>query len=311
MTADNQEAPAAGAPATFRDGGAVANATTALQMSDVHRVEADLKSAITVAKTFPRDLVAFAQALRESCSRPGFAEDAEYKFPRGGKDVTGPSIYFAREAARLFGNIRHGVNLVARSEGQIHLRAWAHDVQTNTKVEADAMFSPLVQRKNKSTGVTEWREADERDLRELIGRHGAIATRNCLMQLLPCDIVDEMIAVARETSRKKASGDLKKDRSATIRTLVDAFAKLAVSQAMLEAYLDHKLEAVSDDELAELRKVHKSMADGNSKREDHFAVRTAAPAGKIEDLLGRPPETPPFEALRNETAAEREERLKF
>lgn len=67
---------------------------------------AEIESAIIVAKKFPRNEEACFQKLMKAASRSSFAEDATYSFPRGDTNVTGPSVNLAREAARIWGNIR-------------------------------------------------------------------------------------------------------------------------------------------------------------------------------------------------------------
>jgi len=152
--------------------------TAALTASAVQ----ELQATIAVVLQFPRDERKAWEGLLATCQRPAFAEKATYKFPRGNADVTGPSVNLAREAARVWGNIRYGVDILRDDEHSVHLRGWAWDAQTNNKTSLDASFRKLIYRKKGG-----WVKPDERDLRELINRHGAFLERNCLLKLLPLD----------------------------------------------------------------------------------------------------------------------------
>lgn len=238
----------------------------------VAREEAEIKAAIVLARGNPRDELASYNRLIKSCQRAGFAEGALYRFPRGGKDVEGPSIDMAREAARVWGNIRFGLRIVTEDQGTVHIKGYAYDLEANNYVEAEDKFSKLIQRKDKSTGQTRWVQPDERDLRELVNRRGAICVRNAILQLLPPDIIDDAVQEVRKTIRAAAAGELKGDREATIRRLVLAFSQFQVTTEMIAAWLEHPLDLITDEELASLRTVFTSMRDGNSKREDHFDI---------------------------------------
>jgi len=220
----------------------------------------EIQSAIVIAKRFPRsEDGAYAQLLR-ACERPSFAEDAAYSYPRGGTTVSGPSIYLAREFARAWGNIRHGCYVTYDDDELRTIRAWAWDMQTNTRVEAEDSFKKLIYRKGKG-----WIPPDERDLRELTNRRAAIAKRNCLLELLPSDMVEDALEQSRKTLADKAA----KDPDAARKQIVKAFADLNVPIAELEAHLGHPLAQCSPQELATLRQTYKSIRDGNSTWRDH------------------------------------------
>ena len=262
------------------------------------REQHELQAAFMIALHKPRNESAAFSRIMASCERAGFAEGASYSFPRGGARVTGPSVKLAREMARCWGNIKHGIRIVTMDEDWIHVKGWALDLETNTAVENEDKFKRLVQRKNKRTGATEWIRPDERDLRELVNRHGAICVRNALLQLLPADLVDEAERVAGQTMVKAAKGELTQSPEDTRRRLVVAFRSFGVTVEMIERRLAHPLEEISADELADLRQIYASLTEGNSKRNDHFettAITSEVKTGTISaaDLkAGEPPEKP-------------------
>ncbi len=240
-------------------------------------VEQEIKAAITVALRFPRNEDRAFEKLMRSCRRPAFAEDAAYSFPRAGADITGPSIYLAREAARVWGNIRHGLNVVADDDETRTIEAWAWDLETNTKVFAQDTFKKLIYRKKGG-----WIKPDERDLRELTNRRGAILKRNCILEIMPTDLIDEARKMAVETLQKGASADPEAAR----KKIIMAFSSIGTTPEMLEQKLGHPLAQCSPAEIAELRQIYKSIADGNSTWGEYVKDAQPAPSARVsmEDL---------------------------
>lgn len=236
----------------------------------------EIQSAMVIAKRFPRNEDQAFQTLMRSCKRSSFAEICEYRFPRGKTNVIGPTVYLAREAARIWGNIRYGFDIIRDDDDMRVVRSFAWDVQTNSRVHEDASFKKLVQRKNKETGKTEWVTPDERDLRELTNKHGAFGVRNCLLQLIPRDIIDDARAASHETKREGA----KKDPDGTRKATIAAFDRINITVAMLEQYLGHSLAQCSPDELADLRSIWKAISDGQARWADYAEEKTASAAPK-------------------------------
>lgn len=245
------------------------------------REQSEVQAAIISAKKFPRnEEAAFAKALK-AFERPAMAEEATYSFPRGGSTVSGPSVACAREVARCWGNIRYGFNIIEDTGDSLLVRGWALDLETNARPEMDARFKKLVQRKvNTPEGkITKWVEPDERDLRELVNKHGSILERNCLLKILPKDVVEQMLQVARTTLEKAAAGKLSTNREDTVRKLAVGFERLGVTVAMLEQYLGHPLNVITAAEVASLNEIGAALKDGQAKREEFFSFEVASSGG--------------------------------
>lgn len=237
----------------------------------------EIQSAITVAKRFPRSEDMAFQRLMRACDRSSFAEDALYSFPRGGATVEGPSVNLAREAARVWGNLRYGQEVIRDDEDSRLIRAFGFDLESNVRVSAEDEFNKLVQRKGRSGGV-QWVKPDERDLRELTNRRGAILVRNCLLQLLPKDLIEDAMVRCKETLKKGVDVDPDGAR----KKLILAFATLGITAAMLEAKLGHALGVISPAELTELRTIYKSVADGNSNWADYLPKPEAVEKATVD-----------------------------
>lgn len=248
-----------------------------------------MQAMLALCRTQPRDEIDAVHAMRRASQRAGLALRAEYRFSRGRTPVVGPSVYLAREAARCWGNIHCGFRIISMSDDMINIEGYALDLQTCARVACPDAFRPRVQRKNRRTGETEWVVPDERDLRELINKRGAIAQRNAILQVIPSDVIEDFVEWCRSTSTQAASGELNQDREKTVRSLLVAFRDLRVLQEELEAYLQHSIYECDAEEIAHLRAVWRSMSDGNTKREDHFggapAKKANAPAEELANEL--------------------------
>lgn len=228
-------------------------------------IEAEIQSAITIALKFPRNEDKAFEKLMRACKRPSFAEDASYRFPRGktqdadGKWVdniiTGPSVNLAREAARVWGNIRFGLEIIRDDEESRQIRGWAWDLESNTKTSAEDDFKKLIYRKAKG-----WIKPDERDLRELTNRRGSILIRNAILSLLPKDLIEDAIEMSDSTRVNEAATDPEGAR----KKVILGFSEINVTPQMLEEYLGHPLGEASPAEIANLRTIYRSIADGNS-----------------------------------------------
>lgn len=253
------------------------------------RQEAEIQSAMVIAKKFPRDEIGAETNIVKSFARPRMAELAEYVYPRGNTKVRGPSVNAAREIARIWGNLRYGVDVVSETEDKVHIRGWAFDLQSNTYIAGEDKFSKLVQRKSKredgSKGETRWVKADERDLRELTNKRGAILERNAILKLIPRHVVDTAVDEGRKTLVLKAKGQLKDSPEDIARKLVKAFAELSVTKEQLEEYLGREVTQIDAEQYVDLQGIYRSIKDGNSKREEYFNIGLSKKTDELNEKL--------------------------
>jgi len=260
-------------------------ATTELQAGGVAayaREQHELQAAFIVAIQRPRNELKAFTAVLNSCKRASFADRAVYSYPRGGTRIEGPSVNLAREMARLWGNIRYGIRIVSMDHEYVQVQGWVLDLETNSHNSSEAKFGRLVFRKGKG-----WVEPDERDLRELVNKHGAICVRNALLQIMPSDMIEDAMRQCRDTMRAAAAGELKLSPRETVTAVAKAFDRFGVTVEMLETYLGHKLEAITEDELVELRGIKTSITEGHTKASEHFSPAGDAPKTAEERIKRR------------------------
>jgi len=232
---------------------------------------AEIQAAYTMALRNQRDEDQCFERVVATFDRFGMAEASIYKFPRGGQDIEGKSVGLARECARIWKNVRYGCRVVRETADNVQLRACAVDLETGTFAELEDTFSKRIQRKVWDEGsrrkVTQWVRPDERDLRELLFRRGAILERNCLLKVLPRWLTDEAFRVAK-ARRVNPKGLSTEERC---RQAITAFKEIGVTVEMLNAWAGGVLSRKANNEmLAELQGIYQSIHDGNSHVEEHF-----------------------------------------
>jgi len=135
---------------------------------EVSRAVAEAQGKLLIAKKFPRNEAEAYAKIMEACGRPSLAEQALYSYPKGGQTVSGLSIRFAEELARLWGNIDYGIRELSQKDGISEMEAYCWDMQTN--VSSSQRFAIAHERHTKF-GVTKL--TDPRDIYELTANMGA------------------------------------------------------------------------------------------------------------------------------------------
>lgn len=282
-------------------------------VGEVARTLGEVKAAIELARAAPRDEIKARESLMRACSRPRFADEAQWEFPRGGKTISGPSVGMAREFARVWGNIQYGLRILEDTGDEIQLAGWAFDLQTNTRVVNEARVRKLIQRRVRGEDgeqTTKWVVPDERDLLELVNRVGAKCVRNAILQLAPADLIDEMIEWTDATLDGKPPVNLGKaaeqDRVRDVANLLLSFYRIGVTEERLQAYLGHSTNDLTQEEYKALRKKGVGIKEGQLTIDEAFPlggraaeketektvdvegkVEPSKPPGSLEDLMAK------------------------
>lgn len=227
----------------------------------------------------------------------GLAERAFYRFPRGGQQVSGPSVHLARELARCWGNVQYGIEELRRDDehGQSEMRAWAWDVQTNTR--AGQIFI-VPHKRDKQGGPTKL--VDLRDIYENNANMGARRLREAIFAILPPWFTEEAKELCARTI-EQGDGKPLEDR---IAGAIGAFDAMGVVRTRLEQKLGRKSEKWTAYDVAQLRITHRSIERGEVSIDDEFPQARVttdeitggdapAPAAKAEPDPTPPPEADP------------------
>lgn len=249
--------------------------TVAIEAS---RAVAEAQGKLYIAKAFPRDETKARTAVMEVCSRYEFASKAFYAFPRGKETITGPNIRFAEELARCWGNVDYGIKELSRDSGKSELQAYAWDLETNTQSVQN--FTNPHQREvgKKMVSLT-----SDRDIYENNANMAARRLRARILAILPAWLVDAAIAQCKATVAKGQGGMILIDR---VRVLVQKFGRFGVTQDQIEKRLKKKVDAMSEDELAEYVGIYNSIKDKDSTALSWFGNNDAVASDITNALKG-------------------------
>lgn len=243
---------------------------TAVEQS---RAIAEVQAMVVVAQQMPRDIERAVREMKRSCSRRALAEKAFYRFPRGGKQVTGESITLAKELARCWGNIDYGLAELRRDDfaGESEMMAFAWDLETNTRPRT-TFIVPHVR-----TGGSA-RLTDVRDVYENNANNGNRRMREMIFSLMPPWFIEDAKALCYETlANDKSDGGTLAERAATA---VKRFAGIGVRAEQLSQKLGAPQSSWSPADLAHLAVIFTSIERGETTKEEEFgaAAATITPA---------------------------------
>jgi len=225
----------------------------------VAREAQEVQAAIVAAKRFPRDQKLAFDRIMQACDRVSLAEQAMYSYTRGGQEVTGPSIRLAETIAQAWGNIQFGFAEVEQVTGASEVIAYCWDVETNTRRAISFKVQHVRDTKKGSYTLT-----NARDVYELVANQASRRVRNCVLAVIPGDVVEAAIARCERTLTSQ--GEIEKKRA----NVAKAFADLGVTQDDIERRLGKRLDAMSHVDYLSLRKIYASLKDGMSEKSDWF-----------------------------------------
>ena len=232
------------------------------------RTIATVKAQIFMAKQFPRNENAARSRVLRACQRPGLASKAFYSYPKGGKNVTGPSIRLAEELAKAWGSIDFNIATVETRETETECLAYCWDLETNTRVSRSFIVPHKISTKNGEKVLT-----DPRDIRELVLNQGARYLRACMLCVIPGDLLDEAIAECNKTLQ----GQNRRPLVDRLRDMIDMFqSRFSVPLASIEKYFGYPLDVFTEQDGITLANIYNTLKDGEAKREDYFQLPKVA-----------------------------------
>ena len=227
------------------------------------RAVAEARGQIQLAKMFPRSMTGAMTEFLESCKSPDFAATAFYSVPNRG---SGPSIRFAEEAARCYGNFEYGHRELSRTDGKSEIEVYAWDKQQNNYRKRQITVLHL---RDKSGGAVPLR--DQTDIDNRIANVASKQMRGCILALLP----KHMVAAGQAACKATIAGGGEKPLSDRIVAMVQAFGRFGVNKTHLETHLGHGVDHTTVDELADLMGIYNAIKEGG-KASEYFPLGEAA-----------------------------------
>lgn len=244
--------------------GNINQGTVAVEAS---RAVAEAQGKLIIAKKFPRDEVAAFNKVAEACQRKGIAEKAFFSYNRGGGIVSGVTIRFAEELARIWGNIDYGIKELSQEVGKSEMQAYAWDMETNT-ISVQNFTNPHIREvKGTSKALT-----SQRDIYESNANMGARRLRSRILAILPNDLVEMAIAECKKT----LAGNNDVPLIDRVKNMVVAFAKLGVTQEQIETRLKRKIDTMTVDDLTDFIGIYNAIKHGESKAAEWFEAEKEA-----------------------------------
>lgn len=242
------------------------------------RAIAEAQGKLFIAKRFPRDEIAAHAKAMQACQRRGLAEKAFYSYNRGGT-VSGPTIRFAEELARCWGNIDYGIKELSQDSGKSEMQAYAWDLETNA-ISVQNFTNPHIREKGgKAVTLT-----SQRDIYEVNANMGARRLRARILAILPADFVEAAIEQCKATLAGEGDEPIV-DR---VKNMVTAFERLGVTQEMIEKRLKRKLDTMTAADLVEYIGIYNAIKEGASKAGDWFDMPQEASAlsAELDEVIG-------------------------
>ena len=238
--------------------------TVAIEAS---RAIAEAQGKLVIAKRFPRNEVAAYAKAMEACQRPSMAAKAFYSFPRGGQTVEGPTIRFAEELARCWGNIDYGIKELSQDDGKSEMQAYAWDLETNAQSVQN--FTNPHQREQGKKMVT---LTSQRDIYENNANMATRRLRSRILAILPSWFVEDAI----EECKKTLAGQNDLPLVDRVKKMVVQFAKFGVTQEQIERRLKRKIDTMTAEDFVEYIGIYNAIKGGDSKIADWFEAEKTA-----------------------------------
>jgi hypothetical protein len=245
--------------------------TVAIEAS---RAVAEAQGKLIIAKRFPRDEVQAYNRVAQACQRKGIAEKAFYSYNRGGGTVSGPTIRFAEELARCWGNIDYGIKELSQDEGKSEMQAYAWDLETNAQSVQNFTNPHIREVGGKAKILT-----SQRDIYEINANMGARRLRSRILAILPNDLVDMAIAECKKT----LAGNNDEPLIDRVKKMVVAFGKIGVTQEQIEKRLGRKVDTMTIDDFTDYIGIYNAIKQGESKIAEWFEAEKIA--SELTDAL--------------------------
>ena len=175
--------------------------------------------------------------------------------------MEGPTIRFAEELARCWGNIDYGIKERSQDDGKSEMQAYDWDLETNAQSVQN--FTNPHQREQGKKMVT---LTSQRDIYENNANMATRRLRSRILAILPSWFVEDAIAECKKTLAGKNDMPLI-DR---VKNMVVQFAKLGVTQSQIEKRLKKKIDTMNADDFTQFIGIFNAIKQGESKIADWF-----------------------------------------
>jgi hypothetical protein len=247
-------------PITFENKNLPASANAGAVSIEQERAIAEARGQIQLAKMFPRSMAQSTADLIEACQSHEFAAVAFYAVPNRG---SGPSIRFAEEVARVYGNFEYGHRELSRSEGKSEVEVFAWDKEKNNLSKRQITVMHVRDTKQGSKPLTSQADIDGR-----IANVASKQMRGRILALLP----KALVALGIQECQKTLAGNNQESLSSRVNKMISAFATYGVKPDAITEYLGHSIDQCTADDMTNLIGVYNALKDG-ARVADYFGKK--------------------------------------
>lgn len=251
--------------------------------------KATIDMQISTAKAYPRNIRrATENAIAVVTMDFETATTCNYALPRGGKQITGPSVHLAKILAQFWGNLRVEAKVVGIDAKHITSQAIAYDLENNLAIKVEVKRS-IVGKNGRFND----------DMITVTGNAGnSIAMRNAILTVIPRAIVDKVYKSAIGT----ITGDVS-DKAKLIakrKQVFDGFSDVygVTEQEVLKVIGKASVDNVTAEDLVTLIGIGQAIKDGDTTVEETFRAKTKATTATEKANIGEIKVTE-SEALKN------------
>jgi hypothetical protein len=243
--------------------------------------KSEIESAYIVAMKQPRNEDDARVKILKICASPMFAAKARYAKPVGQTRIEGPSIRFAEEMLRHWGNVLVQQTAIYDDDEKRIVKVTVRDLESNLSYSKELTIEKHVERRDK-TGREVLRErpnttgqrvyvvrATEDELQNKESALVSKVMRNNGLRLIPQHIIDEAMGIATETIRLKVADDPEGEK----KVMLDSFADLGVLPSAIEEYCSCTIAQLAPRQIVELRAIHTAIKDGQATWTDYARMK--------------------------------------
>ena len=248
------------------------------------RAEIDIQ--ISTAKKFPRNQVRAKEKAISVVSKKEVAETCIYSLPRGGSNITGPSVHLANIIASLYGNLRVDSKIVEIGDTMLTAQSICMDLESNYAKRTEVKRRITTKRGEKFT-----------DDMIVVTANAAlsIASRNAIMQVVPRSFTDDIFNAAQ----KVIVGDLStKEKLIARRTEVLQNFKdnyNVTEEEIVNALGVSGVNNINESKLTDLIGLAQAIRDGDTTVAEIFGRNTDKSAAetkqKVEEFIKKAKES--------------------
>jgi hypothetical protein len=264
------------------------NGTELAAAASAAMAKAEIESAYIMAMRKPRSWADVRAKIIAACERPVFAEKAEYAKPMGKDKISGPSIRFAETVIQAAGNIKTSATVIYDDENIRKVQvtdlenniSYGKEITLMKTVERSFLKQgqePISTRLNSYGKMVYIVPATEDELLVKQAAQESKIIRTCGLRMIPQDIVEEAMEVARATRKKNI------DPKAETNKILDAFSKMGVKPSDIASYLKKPIEQIVANDIDDLRQIYVSIKDGDARWADFLEDAEIVGEGGKED----------------------------